>query len=331
MLVRNHIGDDMAAKEWGDRIHHNIFINNPSRGVSVCQDFAQVYNNIIDSSGSGIVVGQPPSSGDREPFHVVVYNNLIVNSSSGGGIANYHGSEERVSTYQEEPWHPFWYVYNNVIEDGCDGNGRNDLNLLFKWSEHSVDMNTVQIDCDYFYPRSRDEKVINIVDDANDYSADEYEANGWATNLYANLKDENDPLHPPDSRYKIRQNHNLTGSTTIADGGIGAPHPYLAGVTLPAYVGPCADDDCVWVDEVLALRNLSGSYSMEKMCGDLDGNREIDTVDLLLLLRRVVTGTPLAGDCVCDIDGSGTINVLDARLLMGYIADGAGYSLHCGC
>ena len=60
------------------------------------------------------------------------------------------------------------------------------------------------------------------------------------------------------------------------------------------------------------------------LCGDITGDGTIDTVDLMRLLRRVVTGTPLANDCVCDIDGSGTINALDARLLMGYIHDPGG-------
>ena len=256
MLVRNHVGDDMEAKEWGDKIHHNIFINNPNRGIAVRQDFAQVYNNIVDSSSVGIVVGDPPSTGDREPFYVVVYNNLVINSSSGGGITSYHGLEERVSTYQEEPWHPFWYVWNNIVKDGHAENGRNDINILFDWSEHNVDMDTVHIDHNYFYPRSRDEKVINVVDNVNDYSADEYEANGWATNLYANLTDSEDPLHTTDSNYKTRHNHILEGATTIANDGIGGSHSYLEGITLPSYVGPCSDDECSWVDEVLALRNL---------------------------------------------------------------------------
>lgn len=65
-------------------------------------------------------------------------------------------------------------------------------------------------------------------------------------------------------------------------------------------------------------------------CGDVTGDGTIDTVDLLLLLEYVVTGTPI-DPCIGDIDGNGHINVLDARLLMGYINNPGGYSLHCGC
>jgi parallel beta-helix repeat protein len=66
------------------------------------------------------------------------------------------------------------------------------------------------------------------------------------------------------------------------------------------------------------------------MCGDITGDGNIDTFDLLLLLEYVVTGTPVDA-CIADIDGNGHINVLDARLLMGYINNPTGYSLHCGC
>ena len=66
------------------------------------------------------------------------------------------------------------------------------------------------------------------------------------------------------------------------------------------------------------------------MCGDITGDGNIDTVDLLHLLEHVVTGTHVHA-CVGDIDGNGHINVLDVRLLMGYINDSTGYSLNCGC
>lgn len=64
------------------------------------------------------------------------------------------------------------------------------------------------------------------------------------------------------------------------------------------------------------------------MCGDIDGDREIDTVDFLILLEYVVTGTSVDVR-VGDIDGNGYTNTLDVRLLMGYINDSAGYSLNC--
>ncbi len=66
------------------------------------------------------------------------------------------------------------------------------------------------------------------------------------------------------------------------------------------------------------------------VCGDITGDGNIDTVDLLLLVEYVVKGTPVDA-CIGDIDGNGQLNSLDALLLMGYINDSTGYSLNCGC
>ena len=66
------------------------------------------------------------------------------------------------------------------------------------------------------------------------------------------------------------------------------------------------------------------------VCGDITGDGNIDTVDLLRLLEHVVKGTHVPA-CACDIDGNGRINSLDALLLMEYINDSTGYSLNCGC
>ena len=66
------------------------------------------------------------------------------------------------------------------------------------------------------------------------------------------------------------------------------------------------------------------------MCGDITGDGNIDTVDLLRLLEYVVKGTQVPA-CIGDIDGNGHINILDVRLLMGHINDSTGYSLNCGC
>jgi len=45
----------------------------------------------------------------------------------------------------------------------------------------------------------------------------------------------------------------ISGSTTIANGGIGGSHPYLSGVTIPSYVGAVNPSDSDWVAGVLAL------------------------------------------------------------------------------
>ena len=79
------------------------------------------------------------------------------------------------------------------------------------------------------------------------------------------------------------------------------------------------------------LAGWDGGQPEQPICGDITGDGTIDMVDLVCLLRRVATGTPLANDCVCDIDRGGMINALDARLLMDYIHDPEECLLNCAC
>jgi len=71
----------------------------------------------------------------------------------------------------------------------------------------------------------------------------------------------------------------------------------------------------------------------QPICGDVTGEGEVDTTDLVLLLKHCVNpaGNPLAHECAGDVDGNEYINILDVRMLMGYIVNGAGYSLNCQC
>ena len=82
------------------------------------------------------------------------------------------------------------------------------------------------------------------------------------------------------------------------------------------------------------MARLAGWDGGQKpVCGDVTGEGEVDTTDLVLLLKHCVNpaANPLARECAGDIDGNGYINILDVRMLMGYITNGAGYSLNCGC
>ena len=98
--------------------------------------------------------------------------------------------------------------------------------------------------------------MINVADDSNDYSVTEYLENGWATELWAAQEDTQNPLHTG-SGFQTRSEHTVDGVTTLADAGMDAPHPYLVGNQLPAYVGPCADSACGWIDSVLALDTIT--------------------------------------------------------------------------
>ena len=58
-------------------------------------------------------------------------------------------------------------------------------------------------------------------------------------------------------KYMTNRNHYLEGSKTIANGGIGGSHPYLAGVIIPSYVGATDPNNDSWVDTVLNLVDLT--------------------------------------------------------------------------
>jgi hypothetical protein len=264
-LVRNNAGDDMEAKAQGDKFHHNIVRNSLRAGLWIAGDFAQVYNNIVDSSPGGIMVSDPPSTPVRERFHVVVYNNLVIN----GTIALHHGTEKdhpraKLVNYWQGPRHPFWYCWNNIIENaarkGSDQDIR-DLYVCHTWIREplEIDMNTVHVDHDYFYPRTRADQVINVGRDRDNYSVDEYQARGWAKSPWANLADPADPLHKSGSRYKTRGEHAVGGGRTIANGGLGQPHPYLDGTAIPRYLGAADPNGDAWVDTVLSLEQLGRS------------------------------------------------------------------------
>ncbi|MEA1895305.1 MAG: dockerin type I repeat-containing protein [Euryarchaeota archaeon] len=81
------------------------------------------------------------------------------------------------------------------------------------------------------------------------------------------------------------------------------------------------------------LAGWDGGQAEQPICGDVTDDGNIDTVDLVLLLKHCVNpaGNPLAHKCTGDIDGNGHITVLDVRLLMGYLANPTGYSLNGHC
>jgi len=259
-LTLDHSAANMTYKDYGDHIHHNIIIANGTRALGIWQDFVQVYNNILASNTSGIgrtTIGEY-NADDREPFHACFYNNTLIKAQmhlSHHGTDGGDNSSYGLTNYDD--YHPNFHFYNNIIESaGPEYDGKNDLNLLFSWDdwvESDVNMATIHMENNYFWPRTRTEEIINIAYASSDYTADEYVSAGYATTIYAN---ETPGLHKTGSDYKTEGSHVLDGSITIADGGTGGAHPYLSGVTLPDYVGATDPDNDGWVDDVLALADL---------------------------------------------------------------------------
>src|SRR6056297_2526369 len=57
---------------------------------------------------------------------------------------------------------------------------------------------------------------------------------------------------------------------SIFSSGHGGAHPYLEGIEMPGYIGPCKDSACAWVDNVLSLKNISflSEIEINDYCGN---------------------------------------------------------------
>lgn len=254
-LSLSHAGTDMAYKDYGDQIYNNI-IKNAANPFLAFQDFIQIHDNIFE--GNHATVGET-SGNDREPFYAVVYNNLFLGSrfSLDHGVNHADNSSYDVPTDYPD-LHPHFYFYNNIFENvGAEYDGHNDFNLMFTWSgnyQNYLNMNTINTENNLFYPKTSSEEIIDIGDDANDFSANQYEAAGYAAAIYTSTSA---GLHSSGENYKLNRDFVLEGAKTIANGGVNIPHPYLSDIQIPAYVGPCAENSCSWVDSVNALSNIS--------------------------------------------------------------------------
>ena len=261
-LSLSHTAAHTVYKDFGDKIHHNIIKNIYKYPVDARMDFIQIYNNIIDmSSTKEFLIGEVDSD-DREPFYATVYNNTFIRSrpclyhdgKSGGDNSSYTIS---AST----PSKPYFYFYNNIIESvGAVKDGRNDLNILFTYSDWElsngdIDMSKVFVERNLFIPRKRTDKVINVGEDTYDYSISDYMSNGWSSKLYA--VELLTGLHKAGSNYKTNGSFSLGDSETIMNGGLGGSHPYLSGVRFPSYVGATDPNNDNWVDAVLGLSSIN--------------------------------------------------------------------------
>ena len=261
-ICMDHVGTDIRGQARGNRIHHNIVRNTSRMGIFVCQDFAQVYNNIVDTDSHAIVIGKTATSNCREPFYVAAYNNLVITSRLGiylnHGCATFAQWPRRIN-YHYGLGTPFCHFWNNIVQYRGEGEPKAGIVVRFAGKDaegpSKVDMRTVHIGNNYFPDRSNDTLAVQVGGRQDGYSADAYVAKGWAKAMYAGKPKADDPLYKPGSKYKTRGEHKLNGKT-IATGGRGGDHPYLDGVKIPGYVGPTDRKDDAWVDEVLNLKNL---------------------------------------------------------------------------
>jgi len=241
---------DSQWDSYGDKIHHNIFYGASEYAIGAHQDFVQVYNNIIDSNGKGILIQYQPGSG--EIYKAAVYNNLIKDSSTW---------DIRRFTDTTPSSHYGW-DYNNIIENagGCPYMECNNECSIAVGACGGGNLNNYYNTDNYFYQPSS--TLFNL--EQTTYSASGFESqtkSAGPKNVYANS---NNPFIGSSgaNQYITDGSHVLEGSTTIANGGVGGAHPYLSGVSIPSYVGPTNPNDNAWVAGVMGLRSASALQAM---------------------------------------------------------------------
>ena len=270
-----------SRKHFGDKIHHNLVLG--SEMIETNQDLAQIYNNIIPDSH--ISVGY---TGDYAPLYSCIYNNYV---------KRLHYSLSYVTTSNK---YYFWdpagdvafrkdWTYNNIIDNFVDS----DRNRQVGFRDYMC--NTGDSGCASYYD---DSTVLNLndfhfknnylyrPDNNNDVWNADLVAPGhrdiglisnWETNYpqisgnYRKASSEGiDNLMSGtsgSSRYITREEHAVSGSATISNGGIGSGHPYLDDVTIPSYIGATNPDDNDWVEGVLNLADVS---ILQNALGDPD-------------------------------------------------------------
>ena len=257
---------------WGSKIHHNIVYNHTSfngGALQIRQDFAQIYNNIVDSCDHGISVGQNPTG---NAYKVCTWNNLVYNAASRS-LWRTHTEE-----FGEYAAKDYWgYDYNNIIYSATDGWNWCDLSIdevEFEPGEadfsHYVGKNNYMFDPDGNTGAQAD---LYWIKDQR-VTQTEYESIYTGNNVYTNVYDAGNPLFKGSSgadRYKTFSSHAIESGKNVGNAGVNTPHPYLSGVTIPGYVGPVDPDkdsglnwnpanpdpdDGGWIDYVLSLQSI---------------------------------------------------------------------------
>jgi hypothetical protein len=242
-----------SYKTWGNYVHHNISTGTPI-GISAMTDFDNIYNNIIDSGRLEIQDGG---------YGIFVNGQCIYNNTIRGGEIFIQGEG---AAYAQTACSPgYTYVYNNLLDNPASNYGQTTY-----YNFGSVDIpsgysfnfyNYLTTHGLYMYRPSNTTTPVQIsrltgsgkgqmsIAAFNSYS-------GASDNWYKASSEGSDNLYTGSSganAYITRGAHVISGSTTIANGGIGGNHPYLSGVTIPSYVGATNPSDNTWVAGVLGL------------------------------------------------------------------------------
>jgi hypothetical protein len=244
----------------------------------IYQDYAQVYNNILDGSNSKIWVQKRLKYGH---YKVTTWNNTLRNVSSDA--LDRHEKKQSVTNsawdFDQDTDH-YGYDYNNIIEGGKNSSPAGTYEIVNFAPYHSTQQphkhdfsNTIHTNTLFVTPGAADGHLFRHYNVS--YTAESYETSG-PTGLPREIYVVNNSTPFLGSsgidRYKTISNFIVEGSDTIANGGYSGPHPYLQGITIPSYLGatnPDIDsgsnwnpenpgqDDSGWVNYVYSLSNVN--------------------------------------------------------------------------
>ncbi len=253
-------GFDDTNKEWGDKIHHNIFIDLDNIAVRAKQDFCQVYNNIMDNCAGGILVGY-----ERPIYNTTVYNNTIMLATNEA----FSRRIKRVAAFEEAYY--YGQDYNNIIDAGQERGNGSDLFLgpYSTTGDTLLGFGNYNNNKNYFYRPEHDAqydpdgtRLISITGNGSRtrYTQSMFESTFSGSVVYRNDYAAGNFLYAGTSgaeKYITKGTHLIETGVSIVDGGVGGTHSYLSGVTIPSYVGATNPENNDWVAGVLGLANLN--------------------------------------------------------------------------
>ena len=245
-------------KEYGDKIHHNIFKNIDMGGSyyinTTSTDFLQIYNNIFDSCNA---IGLSEVTGNSTAPHT--YRPCVYNNTFRDVKVPINYIWQLGSTGAAVPATKYGFIANNIF-DNCDPKSKGVIAIQSSYTG-TKNVDSVYIKANYNYRPTSTSYVMYIFGTA--YSAATWDALDPDYTYYQNAYDAGDPLWRGTTgalKYLPYSDHEVSGSSTIANGGIGGNHPYKSGVTIPSYIGAVNPSDSTWVAEVLGLINLGAEY-----------------------------------------------------------------------
>ena len=242
--------------EWGNKVHHNFVSECNQEGIGADQDNIQVYQNIIDAStdinnidtGVQCVHEVLLSSAGGALFNPFVYNNTVLNAAKSFGYGSGFNDDATQANL-------FGWFYNNLSVGNEDVAGQSMPFTLAADQGIGITANIdeVYIQKNLIHSNANPSDVMRGRNNAGQNEWPIATAEGLFTNIANNETSSAAGLFKAgtgNDQYKTNGTFTF-GAGTLADQGIGTAHPYIAGVTLPSFIGATNPNDDAWVDGVL--------------------------------------------------------------------------------